>query len=277
MRWSRRPASGAPAPAGDLDAVAPIRDDLDRARADLDELGACRVAGLLALDELDELVALTAAAAAAERADGTAYTYGGGNQRVWTLPHRHEAYLRLAEHPTALGLIEHVIGPGALLSNLTANVSDAGGAALAPHFDQHWAPRPWPYALVANAIWMLDDFTAENGATVLVPRSHRGDGEPAADALVAATGPRGTCLVVDGRVWHGTGANVSGRRRMGLLAYYCRPWLRPQEAFPRSLPSEVAAGLDPERRRLLGFEFHEYLNMVGGPPQWVRDRPSPTA
>ena len=75
-------------------------------------------------------------------------------------------------------------------------------------------------AVVVNVMWMLVDFTAENGGTRLVPRSHltgrhpdKGldkDVEP-----IAAEGPAGTAMVFDGRMWHGTGANVSDGPRLG--------------------------------------------------------------
>ena len=56
---------------------------------------------------------------------------------------------------------------------------------------------------------------------------------------VAATGPAGTMLMFDGRLWHGTGANRTSRRRHLLLGYFCRPWIRPQEIFTLSLLDEL--------------------------------------
>jgi ectoine hydroxylase-related dioxygenase (phytanoyl-CoA dioxygenase family) len=188
--------------------------------------------------------------------------------RVWSLFNHGEVFLRLAELPSALGLVESALGPNVLVSNLSANMTGPGGTVMVPHWDQDWAERPWPYALAAHVIWMLDDFTAENGATLVAPGSHLLDGPPPEGALVPATGSAGTALVIDGRTWHGTGTNTSlTAERIGILAYYCRPWVRQQENMALSMASEVRAGLDPMRRSLFGLDFHEYLNMVGGPPR----------
>ena len=69
-------------------------------------------------------------------------------------------------------------------------------------------------AVTCNVMWTLTDFTAENGATRVVPRSHFSgrQPDPALDEdaeWVAAVAPVGTAMVFEGRLWHSTGANVS--------------------------------------------------------------------
>lgn len=247
----------------------PIAEDLDTARNDLAAFGCARLGGALSDTEIREIRDTVAQAAETEVRDGTDYLYSGAsNQRVWSLFNRSEMFLRLAEHPSALALMETALGSRPLVSNLSANLTGSGGTAMVPHWDQDWAERPWPYALAAHVIWMLDEFTVENGATLVAPGSHLLDGSPAAGALVPATGPAGTALALDGRTWHGTGANVSqDARRMGILAYYCRPWIRQQENMTLSMAPAVRDGLSPQRRALFGLDFHEYLNMIDGPPR----------
>lgn len=246
----------------------PMTGDVDRAIEHLHEAGCCRLRGLLDGPQLAELRRLVHEQAASERQDGNDYCYSGGaHQRVWTLVNRGAPFLTLAADATARRVIAAVLGPDALLSNLSANITGPGGNAMVPHWDQDWAPRPWPYALVAHVIYMLDDFTAHNGASVVAPGSHRIDQPAANAALVPATGPAGTALVMDGRLWHGTGVNRSTGPRSGLLAYYCRPFVRQQENFALSLTAAVRAELTDAERSLLGLEFYEYLNMVGGPPR----------
>jgi ectoine hydroxylase-related dioxygenase (phytanoyl-CoA dioxygenase family) len=114
---------------------------------------------------------------------------------------------------------------------------------------------------------MIDDFTEQNGATLVCPGSHLLDGPPQGISMVSATGSAGTALVVDGRTWHGTGPNTTvDRHRTGILAYYCRPYIRQQENMSLSLSNVVRDSMTPERRKLFGLDFWEYLNMVGGPP-----------
>ena len=85
-------------------------------------------------------------------------------------------------------------------------------------------------------------------------------------ATVAGTGPAGTALVFDGRVWHGTGANVTADdRRYGVLTYFCRPWMRPQENYTLSTHPDVVDTLDDELRALLGLRVWRTLGGVEGP------------
>ena len=68
------------------------------------------------------------------------------------------------------------------------------------------------------------------------------------------TGPAGTVMVFDGRLWHQTGANVTaGERRHGILAYYCRPFVRTQENWFLSIDPAVLERR-PELKALLGYE-----------------------
>jgi len=247
----------------------PITGDVGTAQGHLRSHGCCRLRDALSAAEVDDLLrAITEIAEAQIRAN-TDYVYSdGSNQRVWSLFNHGEIFLRLAEHPNALMLMEASLGPDLLMSNLSANIAGPGGSAMVPHWDQDWAVRPWPHAFAAHVIWMLNDFTAENGATLVAPGSHLLDGPPPDGNLVPATGPAGTALAIDGRTWHGTGSNRSrDSRRVGVLAYYCRPYIRQQENFVLSMRKDVRGGLRRERRRLFGLEFYEYLNMVNGPPR----------
>jgi ectoine hydroxylase-related dioxygenase (phytanoyl-CoA dioxygenase family) len=250
----------------------PVTADPDEAAEHLRTDGICRLTGVLASHEVEELREAVSNAIAADREAATTYDYSGGvNQRVWTLFNRGECFLRLAENPVVLSVIRTLLGPDALLSNLSANIAGPGGAPMVPHWDQDWADRPWPLALVAHAIWMIDAFTPDNGATLVGPGSHLLDGPPDPDRLMPATGPAGTALIVDGRVWHGTGTNVGNEgSRIAILAYYCRPYIRQQENMALSLDEGVRQSLTASRRKLFGLDFWEYLNMVGGPPRDLR-------
>jgi ectoine hydroxylase-related dioxygenase (phytanoyl-CoA dioxygenase family) len=186
---------------------------------------------------------------------------------VWCLPRRGEDFVRLACHPTALALAAHVLDGDVLLSNLSANLVGPGGGAMVPHSDQEWAPRPWAHALAMHVIWMIDPFTAENGGTLLVPGSHRRPHTEVRWTPIAAEGPAGTALAFDARLLHGTGVNRSPLGRMGILAYYCRGFIRQQENFALSLGADTIANWHESLRSLFGFTFHpEYLGMVNGPP-----------
>ena len=112
----------------------PITHDLDDAGAQLVEAGLCRVEGLLSQDQVVRLRELVLTAAESDRRTGNAYTYSShAHQRVWMLVNRAPEFVELACLPAALGIVEGALGPEALLSNLSANISGSGGAPMVPH------------------------------------------------------------------------------------------------------------------------------------------------
>lgn len=200
----------------------------------------------------------------------------GTNRRVWTLVNKGAVFRDLLTHRDALDLIGDVLGRPFLLSGMQANFVARGEKPLPLHSDQGFVPRPWPpYALTANVIWLLDSFTAENGATTVVPGTHlpTRDTGPAASMdrarLIRKGGipvcaPAGSALVFDGRLVHGTGVNTTDRERVAVLTYFCRPFLRQQENFPLSVLPDVLEELPGEVRALLGFGVWNTLGSVEG-------------
>lgn len=102
------------------------------------------------------------------------------------------------------------------------------------HCDDQLIPLPKPHVpIICNTMWALTDFTVENGATRLVPGTHRADraaqpyGEPV--EVVHAVMKAGSVLVFDGSIWHGGGANRTSERRIGLAMNYCAGFIRQPE------------------------------------------------
>jgi hypothetical protein len=223
--------------------------------------------------------------AAAERATGVAFLeYGGANQRVWNLTSKGSCFVDLLRHRVVRALARHVLEGDDALSSHTADIAGPGGPRMVLHSDQRYAPRSIDLALTVKVMWPLVDLTEANGATPLVPGSHRWWAEPprhGAVATVAGTGPAGTALVFDGRVRHGTGANTTGpsgpasgpdgsgatggELRYGSLTYFSRPWRRPQENHTLSTHPDVLAGADEKLLELLGFRVRRTLGGVQGP------------
>jgi ectoine hydroxylase-related dioxygenase (phytanoyl-CoA dioxygenase family) len=252
--------------------------DLERAKADLAEHGYCLVEGALDAAEVARLRGRLVALAAQEVEDGTDYVYdNGANQRVWQLLNKGEMFEELAQHPLAIDFMGHLLGSPFLLSNIDANIAGPGGTPMFLHADQSFVQPPWPpYPLVANIMWMLDEFTPENGATLVAPGTHLlGHGPDWASPppeMVPVCAPAGTAMVFDGRLWHQTGPNTTeDQRRHGILAYYCRPFMRTQEIFYLSLEPEVLDRATPLLRQLLGYENFLSLGMINGMPRdWPR-------
>jgi ectoine hydroxylase-related dioxygenase (phytanoyl-CoA dioxygenase family) len=80
-------------------------------------------------------------------------------------------------------------------------------------------------------------------------------GLPADVETIAATGPAGSALIFDGRLWHGTGKNVTDENRHAILSYHCRPWVRQQENPFLTLAPEVVAAFSDELRARTGYKM----------------------
>jgi ectoine hydroxylase-related dioxygenase (phytanoyl-CoA dioxygenase family) len=265
----------------------PIRTRLEEAKNDLDEYGLTRFTSAASPEMLARTRERLVAQAAGEVAEGlahrdpgsTAYpTEGAANQRVWNLLNKGEVFRDVTVNPIALELIQHLLGQDILLFSITANIARRGGEAQSLHGDQLFAPADIAFPLLANCLWMLDDFTADNGATRVVPKSHRAGRWPSAEAHIEtapATGPAGTMMVWDGRLWHGTGVNRTDSARHGLLVAFCRPFIRSQENHTVSIAPDVLAQCSPQLLTLLGFSPWRALGMIdGGLAQMRHGRPT---
>lgn len=118
---------------------------------------------------------------------------------------------------------------------------------------RHLPPQVEP---LFNTMWALTEFTEQNGATVVVPGSHRWDWdrEPTPEEIVSASMPVGSVLLYTGTVVHGGGSNQSDSPRIGMNITYLLDWLRQEENQYLSCPPSVATEFDdPELGALLGY------------------------
>ena len=113
--------------------------------------------------------------------------------------------------------------------------------------------------LQVSAMWALEDFTRENGATHVAPGSHQGPSRSVPDRAahtVQATMPKGSVLLYLGSVLHGGGANRTDAPRMGLINTYALGWLRQEENHYLAIPREIADSYPERIRKLMGYEPH---------------------
>lgn len=253
----------------------------DSALRELDEKGYCVISDVLPTRAVIRLKELLRVAVDEDVKNGESWT-SNGNTKVFMLLNRGVEFMDLSCHLVALAVAEHLLGPDLLLSSITANITRPGNVAQLLHADQQYVSEPWPKPFAVNIIWMLDDFTEENGATRVVPRSHLiGVAPNGTDiATVPVTGRAGSIAVIDGRLWHGSGRNSTrDASRAAILSYYCAPFLRQQENVFRSLRADLRAQLAPAQRKLLGYDIWSGLGVVHGIPRdWAgrSDRSGPT-
>lgn len=241
-----------------------LNDALERFKRD----GYVILERVLDRGRLDEIVAALAPFEA-KTPRGRNNFEGERSQRVYSLAGKGEVFLRLAEVPEVVAMLDRLLEPNWLLSNLQSIRLHPGETPQPWHSDDlfYAVPRPRP-TLAVSTIWAIEDFTDENGATELIPGSHLWGREHPDDVgapLIRSIMPAGSVLVFDGALWHRGGANRSSGTRLAISPQYCQPWLRTQESQLLIAPPSVAAGYSPRARAMLGYSIHPpFLGQVDG-------------
>jgi hypothetical protein len=168
-------------------------------------------------------------------------------------------------HPLVIDAVGGVLGHATSFQlHLTQVIAiGPGEPAQLVHRDQ-WAfdffPFPSGYEVQCNTIWAMTDFTEANGATRLVPGSHRLEDrrEFQEHDTVPAVMPAGSVLFYTGSLYHGAGANRSDGTRFGLNITYAVSWLRQEENQYLSVPVEIARTLPEPLLKLMGYARGAY-------------------
>ncbi|KAK4236037.1 dioxygenase [Achaetomium macrosporum] len=238
---------------------------LNDAKAHLKEHGWCKIPSVLSTDEaaavLDRL--WKAKEEAEKRGEDTYMPLidpNPSNIRVFYLLELDPIFRDLIANPTAIEMVKSVLGESFLISNFTANIARPGSQSMALHSDQSLVfPEPWRDVWAVNVIWCLTDVSKANGATLYIPGSNnyvsrRDVPANARELLVPFEGKAGDIIVMDGRVWHTSGANVTADQDRALLfGYYTAPFVRQQVNWTAKLPREIQDTLSPEMREWLGL------------------------
>ena len=112
-----------------------------------------------------------------------------------------------------------------------------------------------------STVWAINDFTKANGATQVVPGSHKWDKnrQPEIEEIAYAEMKAGSVFIYTGSVLHGGGTNITEETRLGIFLHYAPSWLRQQENQYLSYPPEVAKKFTPELRSLIGYSKGGYV------------------
>jgi ectoine hydroxylase-related dioxygenase (phytanoyl-CoA dioxygenase family) len=202
--------------------------------------------------------------------DGRNEFEGYRTRRIYSVIEKTLALNPLVEHPLILALLDRLFMPNYLLSQLQVIDVLPGEVRQPLHHDDGFYPIPRPRPPIGAAtIWAVDDFTSENGATLLVPKSHLWGDVASADvdtsALVPAVMPSGSVLFFVGTLWHGAGPNDSAAPRMAATAQYCEPWARQQENYSLAISRERAKRCSATIQGLLGYSMlFPFIGFVNG-------------
>ena len=186
--------------------------------------------------------------------------FGLKTKRLHGLLARSPAFAELLQHPLLLEMAATRVGPNARDLRLSTGELMALGTGEIPqmlHRDaDSWLGLPPPRPeILASANVALTDFTEHNGATVVVPGSHRWPRERKAEPgeCARACMSRGSALLYSGEVLHGGGSNETDELRVGLYVGYLASWLRPIENHLITNGLEAVRAAPEPVRRLLDF------------------------
>ena len=183
---------------------------------------------------------------------------GFRTERVYALLDKVPQVASLVEHDVILRIVDAFLPLNYLLSSALAiniypdetpqrfHMDDGDGAMN--------VRRPHP-PIGMSAIWALDDFTSENGATEIVPGSHKWDHERQPDEResITVTMPLGSVLVFGGNVFHRGGANRTGIPRLAITPQYGPPYMRQLENMTLAVSPTVAGQYSERVQALLGY------------------------
>jgi ectoine hydroxylase-related dioxygenase (phytanoyl-CoA dioxygenase family) len=237
-------------------------NDADRRR--LDEQGYLVLPGLMSpdllarlRDRVDELFE--------EEGDraGWEFKTEPGARRLANLVNKGRVFEEVIVTPEVLEAMAHVLGPAFKLSSVNVRSADPHSASDQPLHADSGALADAEGYWVCNSVWLLDDFTPENGATRFVAGSHRWGKVPPPGMYdpypgqQLVLGKAGDVVVMNAHMWHGGTANRTAAPRRAMHVYYTRRD-KPQQQWQRKwLSEEVQARLDPLARRILALDDPE--------------------
>ena len=231
-----------------------------------DYMGAEMLAAMQA--RVDQLLEEEGAAA------GSEFKTEENARRLANLVDKGEVFREAIARPEMLALVESVLGEDFKLSSLNMRSANPHSSSVQPlHVDMGRLPDEKGYA-VCNCVWMLDDFTLENGALRVIPGSHNWGKKPQdelADPYAShpkellVTGRAGTVVVMNAHIWHGGTANRTGQQRRALHSFFAATTSRSSSHQKQLSRPETQSALSPSLRKILAIDdaFNDDLSSAG--------------
>ncbi|KAH0527492.1 hypothetical protein TsFJ059_002492 [Trichoderma semiorbis] len=197
---------------------------------------------------------------------------GYKTQRLYALANKSRVFDGFALHGDVLALNDYFLDPGYLINSFQSINILPGESAQTLHYDHGYVTMERPHKPVGTGVMIaLDDYTANNGATVIVPDSHLWDSRrvPSAEETIPVIMPAGSMLFFLSTLWHGGGANTSDESRLALTAQYCQPWIRPMENQILAVDWEKLDEIPERLVDMFGYKVgNPFLGFVdGGSPR----------
>jgi ectoine hydroxylase-related dioxygenase (phytanoyl-CoA dioxygenase family) len=173
-----------------------------------------------------------------------------------------DVFLRYLELPEVLGIVDGLVSETAILHLqngfvLPTKPVSQNGRVFQQSFHRDFPRHLNGYLASINTFFAIDDFSAENGGTIIVPGTHQRAERPDDLYLEAAQQsvecPAGSMIVFDSTLWHAAGENRSGKDRLGLNQQFTRSFIKQQIDYVRALGDEYVESLPPRTQQLLGW------------------------
>lgn len=168
-----------------------------------------------------------------------------------------ESFLRLLEIIPLWDFVRSYFGSNFILNSLGGIINFPSGATYASRVHRDIRTYSASLPLMLNMLVMLDDFTKENGATLLLSGSHRVEEKPTDDVFFAnaaqAIGKAGDVLLFDSNLWHAAGQNKTQTMRRCITPTFTKPFMKQQCDYPRVLGYDYAEKLSEEMLQILGY------------------------
>lgn len=209
---------------------------------------------------------------------------GSKTERIYALLTQDKVFQGIVEEARLMALCDHFLEANYLLTTSQAICIHPGESPQPWHCDDAFYSIPRPRNVALSTVIALDDFSAKNGGTEVVPGSNNWTEEQAsgdyrdgeterepefaermADLSIAVEMPAGACVVFAGNTLHRGGRNSSSGVRRALSNQYCQPWARTIENFYLTIPREQVRGMSAKIQSLLGYSVHPpFMGQVSG-------------
>jgi ectoine hydroxylase-related dioxygenase (phytanoyl-CoA dioxygenase family) len=246
--------------------------NIDQANQDMRTYGCCIVKNVLDARTVEDLKRRMDSQFEAEAALGRLCPDRGGSNKIVipNLVNKGRHYLNLVEKMETDALAEFLLGRNFLLSSLTAHMFLGATSEIELiHRDQGQIPASVTFPAICNLFYTLDDFNPARGSTIVFPGSHRWPIEhrihpPKPELGHQVEVPAGSLFGFDGRLWHGTGANIEGHRRRAISVFCCAPWVRQQENAAAATSHDIFDESSPKLLARLGLKTYGTLGNING-------------
>jgi ectoine hydroxylase-related dioxygenase (phytanoyl-CoA dioxygenase family) len=229
-----------------------------RHAADILEQGYTVIPDVLDGGQLKAAIHALEAVSSDEAEVGKARNWHNQTYKVaYALPLKDPFFRSIGLNPRLLPIVRAVLGETCNLSNVNGLGMTPGGESQTLHMDA-FESTPGTCVYI-NALHCLDDFEHANGATRVVPGSHREVWKPGSvtpeveSRAIHVPAKAGSVIAYDGALLHAGSRNTTRFPRRALHLYYHRSWAKPQWDYPRSFTPDVLERMSPEEQQLFGF------------------------